>query len=176
MTSVRGNAEIFMRAALRGRAISLGQTSPNPAVGAVLVIDSERVLRRAITEARDRPMPKSDTFASFPKPVAKRAILYGSPQNLFDHRANRAFFPATRLSGAECPPVGDWRKRPNPKAPSDVESTCSGKRASTCVLEFLKKECFALNEAAYNKWIRTRASVRHYEMRDESRWAIVAAA
>ena len=54
----RAVSELFMRAALREAAKGLGRTSPNPAVGAVIVKDG-RVIARGTTSAPAGRTPRS---------------------------------------------------------------------------------------------------------------------
>src|SRR5205809_5647318 len=65
----------FMRAALNEAKKALGQTSPNPAVGAVLVIDNRIVARGHHREA-GRDHAEIECLRDFGAPVPARATLY----------------------------------------------------------------------------------------------------
>ena len=65
----------FMRAALEEAEKALGRTSPNPAVGAVLVIDNQIVAKGHHREA-GRPHAEIECLRDFGAPVPARATLY----------------------------------------------------------------------------------------------------
>src|ERR1700747_1427183 len=65
----------FMRAALNEAKKALGQTSPNPAVGAVLVIDNRIVAKGHHREA-GRDHAEIECLRNFGAPVPARATLY----------------------------------------------------------------------------------------------------
>src|SRR2546429_8880798 len=65
----------FMRAALAEARKALGRTSPNPAVGAVLVIDNQIVARGHHREA-GRPHAEIECLRDFSAPVPSRSTLY----------------------------------------------------------------------------------------------------
>src|SRR5215813_10940398 len=67
--------EKFMRAALNEAKKALGRTSPNPAVGAVLVIDNQIVAKGHHREA-GRPHAETECLRNFGAPVPARARLY----------------------------------------------------------------------------------------------------
>src|SRR5207249_12046738 len=65
----------FMRAALEEARRALGRTSPNPAVGAVLVIDNQIVAKGHHREA-GRPHAEIECLRDFGSPVPTRSTLY----------------------------------------------------------------------------------------------------
>src|SRR6201993_4099399 len=67
--------EHFMRAALREAKKALGQTSPNPAVGAILVIDNRIVAKGHHREA-GRAHAEIECLRDFGASVPARATLY----------------------------------------------------------------------------------------------------
>src|SRR5260370_13379284 len=67
--------EKFMRAALNEARKALGQTSPNPAVGAVLVINNRIVAKGHHREA-GRDHAEIECVRDFDAPVPARATLY----------------------------------------------------------------------------------------------------
>src|ERR671922_2260805 len=67
--------EKFMRAALDEAKKALGRTSPNPAVGAVLVIDNRIVAKGHHREA-GHPHAEIECLCDFGAPVPARSTLY----------------------------------------------------------------------------------------------------
>src|SRR5438093_13652406 len=67
--------EKFMRAALVEAKKALGQTSPNPAVGAVLVIDN-RIVSKGHHREAGRAHAEIECLRNFGAPVPVRATLY----------------------------------------------------------------------------------------------------
>src|SRR6266480_1844506 len=71
----RGGDEKFMRAALNEAKKALGQTSPNPAVGAVLVV-GDRIVARGHHRGAGREHAEVECLRTFGAKVPARAILY----------------------------------------------------------------------------------------------------
>src|SRR5437879_7172648 len=67
--------EEFMRAALNEAKKALGQTSPNPAVGAVLVIDNQIVSKVHHREA-GHAHAEIECLRDFGAPIPSRSTLY----------------------------------------------------------------------------------------------------
>jgi diaminohydroxyphosphoribosylaminopyrimidine deaminase / 5-amino-6-(5-phosphoribosylamino)uracil reductase len=67
--------EKFMRAALNEAKKALGQTSPNPAVGAVLVVDN-RIVSKGHHRGAGRDHAEVECLRNFGGPVPARATLY----------------------------------------------------------------------------------------------------
>ena len=69
------NDERFMRIALSEARKSLGQTSPNPAVGAVLVVRN-RIVGRGHHRQAGKPHAEIECLRRFQRAVPKNATLY----------------------------------------------------------------------------------------------------
>src|SRR5438093_13232728 len=67
--------EQFMRAALKEAKKALGQTSPNPAVGAVLVINN-RIVAKGHHRGAGRDHAEVECLRDFGAPVPAHATLY----------------------------------------------------------------------------------------------------
>src|SRR5215471_644358 len=67
--------EKFMRAALSEAKKALGLTTPNPAVGAVLVID-DRIVSRGHHREAGRAHAEIECLRNFGAPIPARATLY----------------------------------------------------------------------------------------------------
>jgi len=74
MTAQRRD-ERFMRAALKEAQKAVGQTSPNPAVGAVLVVD-DRIVARGHHRGAGREHAEVECLRTFGAKVPARAVLY----------------------------------------------------------------------------------------------------
>src|SRR5438105_14640193 len=74
MTSEKKH-ERFMRSALAEARKSIGQTSPNPAVGAVLVVGN-RIVARGHHRRAGSPHAEVECLRSFRASVPKNAVLY----------------------------------------------------------------------------------------------------
>jgi diaminohydroxyphosphoribosylaminopyrimidine deaminase / 5-amino-6-(5-phosphoribosylamino)uracil reductase len=143
--------EIFMRAALLEARRGLGLTSPNPAVGAVLVIDG-KIVTKGHHKRAGWPHAEIECLRSFKKPVPKSAVLYVT---LEPCSTTGRTGPCTRaIIEAGVPRLVIGETDPNPRhAGHGIELL---KRAGLNVRAgVLARECSALNEA-FNKWIRTR--------------------
>src|SRR5215471_3953663 len=71
----RARDEKFMRAALNEAKKALGQTSPNPAVGAVLVVD-DRIVSRGHHRGAGRDHAEVECLRNFGAKLPSRAALY----------------------------------------------------------------------------------------------------
>jgi len=71
----RGRDEKFMRAALNEAKKGLGQTSPNPAVGAVLVVGN-RIVSRGHHRGAGCDHAEVECLRNFGAPLPARATLY----------------------------------------------------------------------------------------------------
>ena len=150
MTTAR-NDEFFMRAALREARRGLGQTSPNPAVGAVLVIDG-RVVAKGHHKRAGAPHAEIECLRNFKKQVPKSAILYVTLEPCSTTGRTGPCVNAIVQAGVRRLIIG--ATDPNPRhLGRGIELL---KEAGLDVRAgVLANECSALNEA-YNKWIRTR--------------------
>jgi diaminohydroxyphosphoribosylaminopyrimidine deaminase/5-amino-6-(5-phosphoribosylamino)uracil reductase len=145
------NDEIFMRAALVEARRGLGQTSPNPAVGAVLVID-RRIVAKGHHKRAGGPHAEIECLRSFKKPVPRNAVLYLTLEPCSTTGRTAPCTDAIVEAGIRRLVIG--ATDPNPKHTGrGIELLReAGLDVRAGVLE---KECSALNEA-YNKWIQTR--------------------
>lgn len=141
--------EKFMRAALREAAKGLGHTSPNPAVGAVIV-RSGRIIARGWHHRAGQPHAEIDAIRALKNPaLARGATLYVTLEPCSTHGRTPPCCDAIRAHGFTRVVVG--AVDPNPqhaggglkilrKAGIDVTSGVLG------------AECTALNRP-FNKWI-----------------------
>lgn len=151
MVTTTPNDETFMRAALAAARMGLGQTSPNPAVGAVLVINGKMVAKGHHQRA-GLPHAEIECLGNFKSPIPKHSTLYVT---LEPCSTTGRTGPCTReivQAGVRRIVIG--ATDPNPRhAGRGIELLKeAGLDVDAGVLE---KECSALNEA-FNKWIRTR--------------------
>lgn len=139
-----------MRSALREGRIGIGQTSPNPAVGAVLVIDG-KVVAKGHHRRAGAPHAEIECIRSFKKPVPKSAILYVTLEPCSTTGRTGPCASAIVEAGVRRLVIG--ATDPNPRhLGRGIELL---KEAGLDVRAgVLANECSALNEA-YNKWIRT---------------------
>src|SRR5881394_4283278 len=142
--------EEFMRTALNEAKKSLGRTSPNPAVGAVLVIDNRIVAKGHHREA-GRPHAEIECLRDFGTPVPPRSTLYITlePCSTFGR------------TGACTDAIISARVRSVVIGAADINPRHCGRgvvqlrKAGVTVREgVLAEECTRLNEA-FNKWIVT---------------------
>src|SRR6266850_5816124 len=143
--------EIFMRAALREARKGLGRTSPNPAVGAVLVIDGNIAVKGHHSRAGSAHA-EIECLRRFKNPVPQSAVVYVTlePCSTIGRTA-----PCTEaIIQARVQNVVIGAPDPNPRhAGRGIHIL---KKAGLNVRSgVLADECSALNEA-YNKWITTR--------------------
>jgi len=140
-----------MRAALREARRSLGHTSPNPAVGAVLVID-RKIVAKGHHKSAGSPHAEIECLRSFGKPIPKSATLYVMLEPCSTTGRTGPCTSAIVEAGVRQLVIG--ASDPNPKHRGRGVDLLQ--KAGTDVrVGVLEKECSALNEA-YNKWIRTR--------------------
>jgi len=122
--------EEFMRAALREARKALGQTSPNPAVGAVLVID-DRIVAKGHHREAGRDHAEIECLRNFSAAISARATLY--------------------VTLEPCSTTGRT-------APCTDAIVRTGARLQNAGLKVrhgvLANDCALLNEA-FNKWIVT---------------------
>ncbi|MEY2490406.1 MAG: diaminohydroxyphosphoribosylaminopyrimidine deaminase [Verrucomicrobiota bacterium] len=140
-----------MRAALLQARSGLGETSPNPAVGAVLVIDGT-IAAKGRHERAGGAHAEIECLRSFKKPVPKSAILFVTLEPCSTTGRTGPCTEAIIEAGVRRLVIG--ATDPNPRhVGRGIELL---KEAGLDVRAgVLAQECSALNEA-YNKWIRTR--------------------
>ena len=143
--------ETFMRAALVEARRGLGLTSPNPAVGAVLVIDG-KIVTKGHHKRAGSPHAEIECLRGFDKPIPKSAVLYVTLEPCSTTGRTGPCTGAIIESGIRRLVIGETD--PNPKhAGHGIDLL---KKAGVNVRAgVLARECSALNEA-FNKWIRTR--------------------
>src|SRR5947199_10032477 len=146
----RERDEQFMRAALNEAKKALGQTSPNPAVGAILVIDNQ-IVAKGYHLAAGCDHAEIDCLRNFGAPVPARATLYVTLEPCSTAGRTAPCTDAIIKTGIKNVVVGA----------TDVNPRHSGKgimklrNAGVNVREgILAEECARLNEA-FNKWIVT---------------------
>ena len=144
----RERDEQFMRAALNEAKKALGQTSPNPAVGAVLVID-DRIVARGHHREAGRDHAEIECLRDFGARAPGRATLYVTLEPCSTAGRTAPCTDAIIKTGIKNVVVGA----------TDVNPRHSGKgikqlrNAGVKVREgILADECARLNEA-FNKWI-----------------------
>ncbi|MFZ1221183.1 MAG: bifunctional diaminohydroxyphosphoribosylaminopyrimidine deaminase/5-amino-6-(5-phosphoribosylamino)uracil reductase RibD [Chthoniobacterales bacterium] len=144
------NDETAMKQALREARRGLGQTSPNPAVGAVLVVDG-MVVARGHHRRAGGPHAEIECLRQFRKPVPKRAILYVTLEPCSTEGRTGACTEAIVKAGVRQLVIGAIDPNPRHAGQGIDLLTGAGVQVRTGVLA---DECSALNEA-YNKWITT---------------------
>jgi diaminohydroxyphosphoribosylaminopyrimidine deaminase/5-amino-6-(5-phosphoribosylamino)uracil reductase len=140
-----------MRAALLEARSGLGQTSPNPAVGAVLVID-RRIVAKGHHKRAGWPHAEIGCLRSFKKPVPKNAILYVTLEPCSTTGRTGPCTDAIVEAGVRRLVIGATDPNPRHVGHGIELLKKAGLNVRTGVLA---KECSALNEA-FNKWIQTR--------------------
>ncbi|HKP05303.1 MAG TPA: bifunctional diaminohydroxyphosphoribosylaminopyrimidine deaminase/5-amino-6-(5-phosphoribosylamino)uracil reductase RibD [Chthoniobacterales bacterium] len=140
----------FMRQALREARRGLGHTSPNPAVGAVLVIDG-KVVARGYHRRAGAPHAEIECLRGFGKRVPKRAILYVTLEPCSTVGRTGACTAAIGEAGVRQLVIGAIDPNPRHAGRGIDLLTKAGIAVRTGVLA---NECSALNEA-YDKWIQT---------------------
>ncbi|MEO6054761.1 MAG: bifunctional diaminohydroxyphosphoribosylaminopyrimidine deaminase/5-amino-6-(5-phosphoribosylamino)uracil reductase RibD [Chthoniobacterales bacterium] len=142
--------ERHMRLALREAAKGLGKTSPNPAVGAILV-KGGHILSRGFHEKAGKPHAEIVALQKLRSPNAKGATLYVTLEPCSTHGRTPPCTEAILQAGIRHVVWG--ATDPNPKHAGRAKKIleAAGIQVTTGVLE---AECSALNEA-WNHWIRT---------------------
>jgi diaminohydroxyphosphoribosylaminopyrimidine deaminase/5-amino-6-(5-phosphoribosylamino)uracil reductase len=138
----------FMRAALHEAKKALGQTSPNPAVGAVLVIKNRIVAKGHHREA-GRDHAEIECLRDFGASVPARATLYVTLEPC--STAGRTAPCTDAILGASVKKVVVGATDVNPR--HSGKGIMQLRNAGVTVYEgILADECAQLNEA-FNKWI-----------------------
>ena len=148
MTTYRN--EKFMRIALNEAKKALGQTSPNPAVGAVLVIDNQIVSKGHHREA-GRAHAEIECLRDFGAFVPARATLYVTLEPCSTTGRTAPCTDAIIRAGLKNVVVGATDLNPQHSGRGIVELRNAGVRVRNGILA---EECTQLNEA-FNKWIVT---------------------
>ncbi|HYJ03933.1 MAG TPA: bifunctional diaminohydroxyphosphoribosylaminopyrimidine deaminase/5-amino-6-(5-phosphoribosylamino)uracil reductase RibD [Chthoniobacterales bacterium] len=142
--------ERFMRAALREARRSLGQTSPNPAVGAVLVV-SDRIVARGHHRRAGAAHAEVECLRQYGKRIPKNATMYVTLEPCSTSGRTGPCTDALIESGLRKIVVGALDPNPRHSGQGIKLLTKPGLQVRTGVLA---AECSELNEA-FNKWIQT---------------------
>ena len=142
--------EEFMRVALAEARKGLGRTSPNPAVGAVLVID-DRIVAKGHHREAGMAHGEVDCLRDFGAPIPVRAVLYVTLEPCSTAGRTAPCTDAIINAGIRNVVVGAIDLNPRHSGRGIVELQNAGVRVQHGVLA---KECTQLNEG-FNKWIVT---------------------
>jgi diaminohydroxyphosphoribosylaminopyrimidine deaminase/5-amino-6-(5-phosphoribosylamino)uracil reductase len=142
--------EEFMRAALREAKKALGQTSPNPAVGAVLVID-DRIVAKGHHREAGRDHAEIECLRNFDAAVPARSTLYVTLEPCSTAGRTAPCTDAILKAGLRSVVVGAIDVNPRHCGNGIAQLRNAGVKVRQGVLA---DECARLNEA-FNKWIVT---------------------
>lgn len=142
--------EKFMRAALLEAGRGLGQTTPNPAVGAVLVVGG-KIVARGYHQRACAPHAEVECLRQFGKRVPKNATLYVTLEPCSTTGRTGACTKAILTANVRKLVVGAIDPNPRHAGRGLQMLRNAGAQVKSGVLA---DECSELNEA-YNKWIRT---------------------
>src|SRR5437867_9349759 len=142
--------EKFIRAALEEARKALGRTSPNPAVGAVLVIDNQIVAKGHHREA-GRDHAEIECLRDFGAPVPARATLYVTLEPCSTAGRTAPCTDAILSAGVRNVVVGTTDVNPRHSGKGIVQLRNAGVNVREGILA---DECAQINEA-FNKWIVT---------------------
>ena len=146
----RDGDEKFMRAALSEARKALGQTSPNPAVGAVIVVDN-RIVAKGHHRGAGRNHAEIECLCNFAAPVPARATLYVTLEPCSTEGRTAPCTNAILQAGVRNVVVGAIDVNPRHSGNGIVQL----RNAGVIVREgVLADECAQVNEA-FNKWIVT---------------------
>lgn len=142
--------ELFMRAALKEARRGFGQTSPNPAVGAVLVV-GDRIVARGHHRRAGAAHAEIECITQFGKRIPKSATLYVTLEPCSTSGKTGACTSALLESGLSRLVIGATDPNPRHSGRGISMLTKAGLEVRTGVLA---AECSELNES-FNKWIQT---------------------
>lgn len=137
-----------MRVALGEAKKALGLTSPNPAVGAVLVIDN-RIAAKGHHRAAGSPHAEVECIRNFGAPVPARARLYITLEPCSTAGRTAPCTGAIIKAGIRNVVIGATDPNPRHSGKGIVELRNAGVRVTEGILA---EECTRLNEG-FNKWI-----------------------
>jgi len=141
----------FIRAALKEAEKAQGQTSPNPAVGAVLVIDN-RIVAKGHHRGAGREHAEIECLRNFDAPVPARATLYVTLEPCSTVGRTAPCTDAILKAGVRKVVVGAVDVNPRHSGKGIAQLRNAGVKIRQSVLA---RECTRLNEA-FNKWIVTQ--------------------
>lgn len=142
--------ERFMRSALSEARKSIGLTSPNPAVGAVLLIGN-RIVARGRHRQAGFPHAEIECFRNFRRKVPRDATLYVTLEPCSTTGRTGACTDQIIRSGIKSVVIGATDPNPRHRGRGIEILRDAGIEVNAGVLS---EECAALNEA-FNKWIAT---------------------
>jgi len=142
--------EAFMRTALVEAKKALGRTSPNPAVGAVLVMDN-RIVSKGHHRGAGRAHAEIECLRDFGASIPSRATLYVSLEPCSTVGRTAPCTEAIIKAGLKSVVIGATDPNPQHSGRGIVELRKAGLRVRGGILA---EECTRLNEA-FNKWIVT---------------------
>ena len=151
MTQFHKKDERFMRAALRETAKGLGKTSPNPAVGAVIVRNGQ-IIAMAHHRQSGAPHAEIECLAKVAHSLRARSTMYVTLEPCSTAGRTGACTKAIIESGIGTVVVGAIDPNPRHQGRGMALLRDAGIEVRHGVLA---EECAALNEA-FNKWIVTR--------------------
>ena len=140
----------FMRAALEEATKALGRTSPNPAVGAVLVID-DRIVAKGHHREAGRPHAEIECLRNLGGPVPVRSTFYVTLEPCSTAGRTGPCTDAIIKAQVKNVVVGATDVNPQHCGRGIVQLRNAGVTVREGVLA---EECTGLNEA-FNKWIVT---------------------
>ena len=140
-----------MGAALREAEKAQGQTSPNPAVGAVLVIDN-RIVAKGRHRGAGREHAEIECLRNFGVPAPARATLYITLEPCSTVGRTAPCTDAILKGGVKQVVVGAVDVNPRHSGRGIAQLRNAGVKIREGILA---EECARLNEA-FNKWIVTR--------------------
>ena len=146
-----GQHEKFMRAALKEARKALGRTSPNPAVGALLVVD-RRIVSRGHHREAGRAHAEIECLRNFGAPIPEGATLYVTLEPCSTAGRTAPCTNALINAGVRNVVIGTTDLNPRHSGRGIVELRNAGIQVLDGVLA---EECRQLNEA-FNKWIVTK--------------------
>src|SRR6266480_8012962 len=147
----RRRDEKFMRAALNEAKKAVGQTSPNPAVGAVLVVGN-RIVATGHHRGAGRDHAEIECLRNFAAAVPVRATLYVTLEPCSTVGRTAACTDAILQAGVRNVVVGAIDVNPRHSGRGIARLRDAGVRLREGILA---EECALLNEA-FNKWIVAR--------------------
>ncbi len=145
-----GDDERFMRAALLEAAKGMGKTSPNPAVGAVLVRGRD-IIARGYHRRAGAPHAEVDCLAAYANTIPKRATLYVTLEPCSTTGRTPPCTDALIASGVRAVVIGATDPNPRHTGRGMKILRNAGLEVRSGVLA---RECAALNRG-FNKWIQT---------------------
>lgn len=151
VTPFEKNDQRFMRAALKEAREGLGQTSPNPAVGAVLVLRN-RIVARGHHRQAGGPHAELECLRNFGRPISEAAKLYVTLEPCSTTGRTSPCTNEIIKAGIQNVIIGavDVNPRHSGRGISQLRNAGIKVRAGV-----LADECTNLNEA-FNKWILRR--------------------